>query len=77
MTQEHVTDLVQDDVVLVQWACRRLVEDVVRLLGGDPYPARGVGAGDAGDTVQMERTTALCRDSVAEDLDVERVRDVD
>jgi hypothetical protein len=77
VAQEHVGDLVQDDVVPVQRAGRRFMEDVIGFLRRDPDAAWRVGSRDPRHAVQMERATALCRDPVTEDLEIEGVRDLD
>lgn len=59
MTEQHVTDLVQHDVVAVERAGGFLVEDVIRLVGGKPHSTRGFRGSDAGRAVKVKRPSTL------------------
>ncbi|GAA3493936.1 hypothetical protein GCM10019016_010350 [Streptomyces prasinosporus] len=62
MIEEHVADLVEDDVFLVGPGSALLVEDVVVGVCGDPQSACPGRNGLEGKRVKVERTPAMCHE---------------
>jgi hypothetical protein len=73
MIEDHVGELVQDDVLLMKRAGGQLMEHVVNLSGRQPQSTRRVDAGRHGH--QSDGATAIASQRVAERINSERPRD--